>query len=92
MNPNRPISEPYLTDEEIVCYLSEYDEQGFEALPSWLQQELQVRHITFQRREPTELEKWETIADAREHRILNNEKTIKDYMDKYKRGKPFHTF
>jgi hypothetical protein len=43
--------------------------------------------IRRQRRFPTELEQWETVSDAREHRITNNELTLKDYKDKYL-GKP----
>lgn len=83
---------PHRTDKDIVMILSQYDECSFTQLPSWLRLQLQVRDIKFPRREPTEYEQWETVSDAREHRITNNEKTLEDYKDKYLKGKPFHIF
>jgi len=80
---------PRMTDEEILTYASEYDENGFESMPSWLQHEMRVRCINIEPRPPTELEMWETVSDAREHRITNKELTIEDYVDKYKKGKSF---
>ena len=74
---------PYMTDEEIMFELSHYDEQAFDDLPSWLQQELQVRQIPIPKRQPTEIEMWETVSDAQEHRIMNNERTLQDIKDKY---------
>ena len=44
---------PYMTDEEIVMELYEYDEQGFSDMPSWLRHELQARSLTFPCRPPT---------------------------------------
>ena len=86
---SKPVFKPrkYMTNEELKQYLSEFDDSGFDDLPEWIQIELQARRLSFERREPTELEKWETVKDAREHRIMNKELTIKDYLDKYKRGK-----
>ena len=81
---------PHMTNEEVLMYLSEYDEQSFDQLPNWLQQELQVRQLKFGPREPTEEEKFVTIQDAREHRIMNNERNIEDFKDHYKRGKHFN--
>ncbi len=69
---------PHMTDQEIKEYLSEHDEEGFQDLPDWLRTELQARSLTFQRRDPTPQEMKETEQDAEEHRILNNERTIKD--------------
>ena len=43
--------------------------------------------VTDTRNDPTELEQWDTVSDAREHRILNKELTLSDLQDKYKRGK-----
>jgi len=43
--------------------------------------------VTDTRNEPTEREQWDTISDAREHRIMHKELTIEDFQDKYKRGK-----
>jgi hypothetical protein len=80
---------PVHTDQDIIRFVSHYDEQAFEDMPDWLQLELQVRQFKFGPREPTDLEKWETVRDAREHRIMNNEKTLEDYKDKYKKGKSF---
>jgi hypothetical protein len=78
---------PYMSDEEILSALTEYDDSGYDDVPQWLKHELLARNLTFERRQPTELEQWETVSDAREHRIMNKELTIKDYQDKYKRGK-----
>lgn len=81
---------PYRTDEDIRQLVTYYDEQGFTDMPYLLRETIKSRSITFVRRDPTELEMWETNSDAREHRILNNEKTLEDYIDKYKRGKSFN--
>jgi len=78
---------PYMTDEEIKRHLAAYDESGFDDLPSWLRQELKVRQLVFKKRQPTELEQWETVSDAREHRIVNKELTQEDYKDKYMKGR-----
>ena len=78
---------PYMTDEEVNKHLAEYGELGFDDLPSWLRHEILARNLKYDIRQPTEMEQWETVADAREHRITNKELTIKDYSDKYKRGK-----
>ena len=80
---------PYRSDEELIAVLAEFDELGYEDVPYMLRQQLEGRTITFERREPTELEMWETNSDAREHRITNNELTIQDYLDKYRNGKSF---
>ena len=78
---------PYMTDEEVKRYLAEYSESGFDDLPNWLQTELRARQLVFEKRQPTELEQWETVSDAREHRIANKELTQEDYKDKYMRRK-----
>jgi hypothetical protein len=78
---------PYMTDEELNSYLNEFSELGFDDLPSWLQTELKARQLVVTKREPTELEMWETNSDAREHRIMNKELTQQDYVDKYRKGK-----
>ena len=80
---------PYLTDAEVCMHLSEYDEMAFDQIPDWLQQELRVRHIVFGPRPPSKQEMVMTIADAREHRIMNNERNIEDFKDHYKHGKTF---
>jgi hypothetical protein len=77
----------YLTDEELSAYLSEYDERGYDDLPQFLQDELQYRNLLIPTRNPTELEIWETVKDAREHRIMNKELILQDYKDKYMKGK-----
>jgi hypothetical protein len=78
---------PYMTDEEVSIELLAYDDVGYEDVPAWLRQELESRGMVVPRREPTELEMWDTVKDALEHRIINKELTIKDYLDKYKHGK-----
>lgn len=74
---------PYMTDKEVMRELSEFDELGFDDLPSWLKQELRARQLPIPKRFPTELEQWETVSDALEHRIVNKELTIQDYTAKY---------
>ena len=83
---------PYRSDEELVQELTEYDELGYEDVPYLLRQALEGRNIIFQRREPTELEVWETNKDAAEHRHINNERNLEDFKDKYLRGKIFNIF
>ena len=82
---------PYQSDQELVQLVSEYDEYSFQDLPSQLRLSLQSRNITFRRREPTEFERNETIADAKEHRYMHNELTMQDYKDKYN-GKQFKLY
>ena len=78
---------PYMTDEEVKRYLAEYSESGFDDLPNWLQTELRARQLVFEKRQPTELEQWETVVDAFEHRVMNDELTVKDYLNKYTKGR-----
>ena len=73
----------YMEDEEVREALREYDNYGFENLPNWLQCELIARDLPHERRMPTEFEQWETVSDAREHRIVNKELTVKDYLNHY---------
>lgn len=77
----------YMTDIEVSVALLDYDDVGYEDVPDWLRSELESRNMLVARRKPTELEQWDTVADAREHRIVNKELTIQDYVDKYKHGK-----
>ena len=77
----------YMTDEEVKQHIEEYGELGFDDLPDWLRSEITARQLVFKKRQPTELEQWETVSDAREHRILNKELTQEDYKDKYFKGK-----
>jgi hypothetical protein len=81
---------PYRTDNDVRKLVSYYDEQAFQDIPAMLRQAVISRYITFPTRQPTEQEKLETVGDARMHRILNNEKTIEDYKDKYLHGKTFN--
>ena len=73
----------YMEDEEVREALREYDNYGFESLPNWLQCELIARNLPHERRMPTEFEQWETVSDATEHRIVNKELTVKDYLNHY---------
>ena len=89
IGPQMKIIKPYITDEEVNRELEEHGDRGFDKLPDWVKEELKARNLLFQVRQPTELEMWETVADAREHRIMNKQLTISDYQDKYIRGKSF---
>jgi hypothetical protein len=84
---------PYMTNEEVMQELSQYDEYGFVDLPSWLKDEIRARNLPIPKRSPSELEQWETVSDALEHRITNKELTVNDYINKYKHGKDIeHVF
>ena len=74
---------PYMTNEEVMYSLREYDEHGFESIPEWLQHELQARELPFPTRNPTIHERRDTIQDAKEHRLGNNERIVEDFQDKY---------
>ena len=76
---------PHFTDEQIAMKLWEYDEQGYSDIPSWLRHQIEIRNIQFPTREPTPQEKAITVQDAREHRLMNNERTMEDFKHKYTR-------
>jgi len=80
---------PYMSDEEVNRHLSEYGDSGYDDLPDWLRSEVRSRNLLYEKRQPTDIEKWETVSDAREHRITNNELTLQDYKDKYLNGRNF---
>ena len=80
---------PHFTDDQLAFELMKYDEAAFSDVPENIRTLIIARQMTFDKREPTELEKWETVEDAREHRITNKELTIKDYLDYYRNGKSF---
>ena len=73
-----------MSDEEVHYQLDIHGEYGFESMPQWLQDEVTNRNLLIPRRKPTNEEKHMTFKDERQHRILNKELTIKDYVDKYK--------
>jgi len=75
------------TDAFLMRLLSKYDDDGYRRIPKWLRDAIESRGFVFKPRQPTEVEMWETVDDAREHRIMHRELTIRDYQDKYKRGK-----
>ena len=81
---------PYMEDEEVRKALLEYDDLGYQDLPDWLQRELRARDLPHKIRRPTELEQWETVSDAREHRIVNKELNIQDYLDHYTGKKDYN--
>jgi hypothetical protein len=78
------------TSEELMSQLDYYNEQAWTDVPKSIRERIEARYILVPSREPTEQEIWETISDAREHRITNKELTIQDYLDKYKHGKSFN--
>ena len=80
---------PHFTDDQLAFELMKYDEAAFSDVPENIRTLIIARNMTFDKREPTELEMWETVEDAREHRITNKELTIKDYLDYYRNGKSF---
>ena len=84
------IKRTYMEDEEILEALSSYAEVGFDDMPEWLKLEMEARNLVCSTRQPTELEQWDTVGDAFEHRVLNKELTIEDYLDHYVKGKDIY--
>jgi len=78
------------TNEEIMSQLDYYNDVAWEDVPHTIREQINARYILIPSREPTELEQWETIEDAREHRITNNEMTIKDITHKYTQKRKQH--
>ena len=77
------LSHSHMHTDEIWLELQEYGDVGYEDMPKWLRQELECRDLRFDIRQPTEQEIIETIQDAKDHRLLNNEMTTNDLMEKY---------
>jgi hypothetical protein len=72
----------YLSNEELLETLAEYNEQSFDQLPDWIQEE-QIRQLNFGTRQPTSQETEESIEDGKWHRIASKERTMQDFKDKY---------
>ena len=67
--------------------LHQYGDVGFDSLPKRIKQALMYNGWRPVARKPTELEQWETVVDAFEHRVMNDELTVKDYLNKYTKGR-----
>ena len=65
--------------------LGDYDEYFYPSLPEWIKNELQMRDLYFETRNPTTWEMKETEIDALEHRISLNELTSNDLIELYTR-------
>jgi hypothetical protein len=76
-----------LTTQQFCKLLSRYNEQGFSDMPKWIKDQFLMRVTYLKPRQPTEIEQWETVSDAREHRIMNKELTISDYHNLIVKGK-----
>lgn len=76
-----------ITNEKFIEILNEYDELPFYNLPKWMRDQLRVRNIDFERRNPTHWEMKETEYDALEHRMHRNEMTAKDLIKVYQHKK-----
>ena len=77
---------PYMTDVEVSNALERYEDMGYDKLPAWLKREMDARQLPIHKRHPDDVDKIIAEPDAREHRIMNKELTIQDYVNKYKRG------
>jgi hypothetical protein len=77
---------PYMTDVEVSNALERYEDMGYDRLPAWLKREMDARQLPIHKRHPDDVDKIIAEPDAREHRIMNKELTIQDYVNKYKRG------
>ena len=78
------IVKPRMTDAQVMRYLGNYGDRAYDDLPYWLKQEMKTRKQPYYCRKPTDEEMFDTIRDAREHRITNKELVVSDYIDKYK--------
>jgi hypothetical protein len=83
---------PDIPNKLLIRYINRYGEFGFKKLPKWLQTQIKIRSPIFKRRSPTEIEMWDTVSDAREHRIINKQLTTQDYLDHYRGKKSYATF
>ena len=77
---------PYMTDVEVSNALERYEDMGYDKLPAWLKREMDARQLPIHKRHPDDVDKIIAEPDAREHRIMNKELTIQDYVNKYKHG------
>ena len=74
----------YMNDDEVREALRRFDDCAYCDLPNWLISEMQARNLSFPTRAPHDTEMLETVNDAFEHRVLNNELTITDYLNHYR--------
>jgi len=72
-----------MTNDDVWLHLQEYNDVGYHDMPKWLRNHLEAYDIRFDIRQPTQQEMIETEQDAKDHRILNNELTTDDLMEKY---------
>ena len=77
---------PYMTDVEVSNALERYEDMSYDKLPAWLKREMDARQLPIPKRHPDDVDKVIAEHDAREHRIMNRELTIQDYVNKYKHG------
>ena len=83
---------PDISNKLLIRYINRYGEFGFKKLPKWLQTQIKIRSPIFKRRSPTEIEMWDTVSDAREHRVVNNQLTVQDYLNHYRGKESYATF
>lgn len=91
--PYKPqLVRPEITNEKVIELLDGYDELAFDQLPYWLRETVKARGIVFKQHQPDQVAMWDTVDDAREHRIMNNELTIQDFIDKYTKRQSLSIF
>lgn len=56
-------------------------------MPKWIKDQFLIRVTYLKPRQATEIEQWETVSDALEHRIVHKELTISDYYNTIVKGK-----
>ena len=83
---------PDMTDKQLIRHINRLGEIGFKDLPKWLRTQIKIRNLMFKRRSPTEIEMWDTVSDAREHRVVNKQLTVQDYLNHYRGKESYATF
>jgi len=85
---SRPLKHKLALTAKKFCHLlSRYNEQGFNDMPKWIKDQFLIRVTYLKPRQATEIEQWETVSDALEHRIVHKELTISDYYNTIVKGK-----
>ena len=84
-----PLARPPLDSYQLQIALNHHGDCSYTQLPRWIQLQLIAGDWKFEAHDPTNEEMIETLFDAQEHRVLNNELTFNDYRAKYLGGKKF---
>jgi hypothetical protein len=83
------LSRPAITHMQLISGLNYHGDCSYAQLPSYLKKGIVLSNYKVSRRKPTAQEMLDTIYDAQEHRVINNDLGFNDYKMKYLGGKQF---